>query len=234
MKLFVTPHNNRFIKNIVLNKLEGLEILSGDYKHQLYKIHQQHQIHSYIFISTELDSETTQFISDYCSKIKIFIYHNSYNDSLVKQFPNCYHLCHDSSSLHNVISIPRLVNTDIFFNMNSQNRSKGCFISFIDDIDIISKKLSHLLYPNTKFKIKIYGDSFGHYQNLGKVSEQDKADILNRNKNFLAVNDDYIEEALLCGCDIYTVDSIQDNKIINDTISVNYETYIEFLHNILI
>ena len=233
MKIFISSKNNKFIKNLILSKIEGLGIISGDHKQQLYKIHQHHKINAYIFSLDDLDDETLQFIGDYHNQIKIFIYHNVFNRTILEGLSGCYHLSDTGCTASNFIQIPTLVNTDIFKNMQLPQRA-GNIVSFIDNVDSISTELSSLLYPNKSFNIKLYGGTFGNIQNLGLVSEQDKADILNRNVGFLSLDTDYIQEALICGCDIYTIESLKDQQKINSHISLDHQTYTEFLTNILI
>lgn len=234
MKIFISIKNNKFIKNIILSQVPGLEILSGNHRQQLYKIHQHHRINAYIFSLDDLDSETLQFIEDYHNQIKIFIYHNVLDKQIIESLSGCYHLSKDRYNTSNFIQIPQLINIHIFGNQKLVNRDKR-IVSFIDNLDNVSSELSELLYPNNKqLNIKMYGGTFLHMQNLGLVSEKDKADILNSNTGFLSLDTNYILEALLCGCDIYTIDSIKQNQPINDRLSLDYQTYSEFLTNILI
>lgn len=234
MKIFISTKNNKFIKNIVLSQIPGLDIISGHYQQQLYKIHQHHKINSYLFSLDDLDAETLQFIVDYHSKIKIFIYHNALNEQIIEHLSGCYHLSKDNYSSSNFIQIPQLINTHIFYNQKREDRNQQV-VSFIDHLDNISSELAPLLYPNNKqLNIKMYGGTFGHMQNLGLASEIDKANILNSNTSFLSLDTSYIPEALLCGCDVYTTESIQNNLTINDRISLDYQTYSEFLTNILV
>lgn len=234
MKIFISEKNNKFIKNIILSQAPGLDIISGQYQQQLYKIHQYHRINSYIFSLDDLDSETLQFIADYGNKLKIFIYHQSLNEQVIEHLSGCYHLSQDDYSQSNFIQIPQLINTHIFNNNKLDHRNKQ-IVAFIDNLESIPSELSQLLYPDDRrLNIKMYGGTFGHMQNLGLVSEQDKSYILNTNTGFLSLDTSYIPEALLCGCDIYTTDSIRNNLTINDSLSIDYQTYSEFLTNILV
>lgn len=234
MKIFISDKNNKFIKNIILSQVPGLDIVSGNYQQQLYKIHQYHKINAYIFSLDDLDSETLQFITDYQNKIKIFIYHNLLNKDILERLSGCYHLSEDNYRESNFIQIPQLINTHIFYHNKLDHRNKQ-IVSFIDNLDGIPAELSQLLYPSDReLNIKMYGGAFGHMQNLGLVSEKDKAVILNSNTGFLSLDTNYLLEALLCGCDVYTTESIKNNLTINDRISLDYQTYSEFLTNILI
>lgn len=236
MKLFIAYQNNKFIDNSIQNKIDGLEILSGTHAGVLYKLQQQHNINAYIFNLNNLNQETLQFIYDYSRKIKIFIYHEDVNIQIVQELKNCYHLVHNELLLDNTIVIPNLVNTSIFYNKNLKNKIDNHILCFIDSSYHNNKELYQILYPNDNnaYNIKIYGShTFKHPQNLGAVSESDKANLLNQYKKYLTVNNSYSQEALLCGCDIYTLDSLIINSTINHNISTTYQTYASFLTTIL-
>lgn len=234
MKLFISYNNSKFIKNVLNNDVEGLEILSSPYSGYLYKLQQQYHINSYIFSLEDLNQEVLQFISEYSHRLKIFIYHYQTNISLIQKLSHCQHLVHDTHDLSNAINIPNLVNTNIFYNQHISNRSNNSLICFIDNNNECYNRLYNYLYPNKKYKIKIYGSVFKNPQNIGYVSEQDKADLLNKNINYLSLDDDYTQEALICDCNIYTLDSLDNNQAINHTLASKYETYSSFITKILI
>jgi hypothetical protein len=237
MKLFVSYQNAKFIKNIISTSINGLDILSSPYKGLLYKIHQQNHIGAYIFDSRDVDKEVLQFINDYKNKIKFFIYHeNQPNVQLIENLSICKHLIHNGMQDNDerVIKIPILVNTQLFTKNNKQTKYNDSIICFLDNYTQVPENLLSLLYPNTTLKIKMYGGQFKHPQNLGMVSEQDKADLLNKHQSYLSIDKLYDQEALLCDCDIYTVNSILDNQTINKDLSIGYVSYDEFLTNILI
>jgi len=233
MKLFISYKNNKFLRNLMLAQIPNLDIMSGAYEKQLYKIHQKHKINSYIFSIEDLNTETLQFIEDNHNSIQFFIYHAVNNVSVIDALPQCYHLTHEKTSNVNNILIPPLVNDHIFYNKKFKTRANN-IIAFIDDLHEFPKKLVNYLYPHHKVNIKIYGGQFPHFQNLGLVDETDRAEILNNNAYFLSINNEYVQEAILCGCDVYSLDSLADNKTINHQINTDYQTYIEFLTNILI
>ena len=232
MKLFVgNIKSNKFMNNIVLNDIRDMQIVSGNYRGKLYGIHQQQKINSYIFDAEFLDKELFQFILQYNNHVKIFLYHRILNKELIEKVP-CYHLLHEEYDIGSCIKIPSLVNSHIFYNHQNNNRSSKDFVCFLDSIDGYNE-LNSLLYPNSNFAIKIYGSQKSHQQNLGTVSEKDKAELLNSHKNYLDLDGLYTNEAVACGCDIYTLESIKNNTIINIKNDTNYESYESFLYKIL-
>lgn len=238
MKLFVSYHYNKFINNIILSKINNLEILSGQYQGHLYKIQQEHSVNAYIFNTEDLcDHEVLQFIEDYSKKLKILIYHVSDDSQIVSEFSQCQHLIHQKENMlddQHTIIIPSLVNTSIFTNSQMKKNDNDSIISFIDNISELPESLLSVLYPKTKLKIKMYGGMFRHHQNLGSISEYDKCDLLNMHKLYLDINGEYAKEAVLRGCDVITLDTIFTKTAINDSIDMQYKSYTQFLHEILI
>lgn len=235
MKLFIGYHkNNKFISNMILANIEGLSIKHGKYRGELYKLHQQQKNNSYIFMSEDLDKELLQFITEYSSKVKIFIYHNNItNKQLIEGIRSCYHIIKEAYAYQNVIVSPYLMNTSVFTKNRKEAQVVESVLCFLDSIDHTNSTLNSLLYPNSKHNIRIYGPNSPHYQNLGTVSEYDKNDLLNRYSGYLDIDGQYTQEAILCGCDIYSKDSIIEKRTINNTLSLNYESYESFLIQIL-
>lgn len=233
MKLFVGYKNNKFIKNIILARIKNVDILSGFYANNLYRIHQQKLINCYLFSDQDLLSrEVDQFIYDYQDRVKFLIYHPNTNKPVIDRYNRCHHLVHDN--LDNCIKIPNLINTDIFYMKNHTKEPDNAIISFIDHLDHIPDYLDKLLYPNSSRQIKLYGETVLHHQCLGLVSESDKADLLCKSSHYLSLDNSYAQEARLCGCSVYSIESIINNTTINDSIDMNYQSYSEFLKDILI
>lgn len=238
MKLFVSYYNNKFIRNIVLSKINNLEVLSGQYVGNLYKIQQKYLINSYIFSIEDLNNhEVLQFINDYSNKLKIFLYHSEFNNNIVSTLSKCTHLVNrldSTSNTENVILIPNLVNSSIFSNVKTEKSELDSIICFMDDVKIIPEKLYNILYPKSKIKIKMYGATFKHHQNLGSVSEQDKKYLLDKYQSYLDINGDYFREAAICSCDVYTIDSLLNKTAINKDIVMDHISYEQFLLSILV
>jgi len=213
MKIFIQYTDNRFISNLVLNQIPGLDLLSGVCKNSLYKIHHQFNPNSYVFSVTNIDTEIRQFIEEYDNQVKIFIYHDTFTDQYhdsVSMFPRCTHLSHQKISQNNVVIIPDLLNQNIFHNLQLARNDSILF--FMDDMMRMPENLSSILYPKSKIKLKMFGGYTSHNQNLGTVTEREKATLLNKNKYYLSINGYYESEAIACGCEIYTLNDLLENK----------------------
>lgn len=235
MKIFIDSYNTKFMQNMRISHNHDIHIVSDNHKGQLYKLHQQQKISAYIFSLSGLNTETLQFINDYYNNIKIFIYHDIENIDLIDKIPQCIHLVHNETiKNNNIIYIPQLINNKIFnSSINTSKKNNDSIICFMDQLSNISIELKELLYPNTKLKIKLYNLLEPHPQNLGWVSEEDKFKLLTNNKFYLSLNELYNQEAVLCGCEVFTIDGLKQNKNINSHINMEYQTYTNFLTNIL-
>lgn len=230
MNIFISYDDNKFINNLILTRIYGVNINSGIHKNQLYRIHHNYKNHVYIFTTSSIDKECLQFIEDYGSKTNIFIYHESLDTDIVQKLGSCFHLIHDSSTqANNIIQIPNLINKNIFYNKNLDRLDS--VVTFIDNLKALPDNLNDILYPNTKWKIKMYGSKIKHNQNIGYITEIDKAEILNKNQHYLSIDNYYENEANACGCKIYTIDSIKECKPINSELLSTKELtlYSDFL-----
>jgi hypothetical protein len=114
------------------------------------------------------------------------------------------------------------------------NKKRGKYIPcFIDHTEILEKDLLSVLYPNAKFNIRLFGSStIKHPQNIGLLSERDRAKILNESESCLMIDNSYLPEALSCGTKILRA---KEGNLIEDKTSIitDTETYAEFLIRIL-
>lgn len=233
MKLFVAYQNtNKFVNNTIISSIPNLEINYGSCRGNLYRIQQQQKNNSYIFMAEDLDREVLQFIQEYSGKIKIFVYHQKTDNQLIEGIKYCYHLTNECANYENCISMPYLINDKIFTQKRDSLQVTDSVLCFIDNITNIDN-ITSLLYPNSNINLRIYGPKQNHSQNLGTVSEYDKNILLNKYTHYLDIDGQYIQEALLCGCSVYSTESIVSKENINSKTSINYKTYESFLVSIL-
>jgi hypothetical protein len=93
--------------------------------------------------------------------------------------------------------------------------------------------LNDYLYPKKKLPIRLFNNSaIKHPQNLGLLSEENKADILNKAKYCIILNnDDYAIESKLCDCVPISIDEIPDlqGKKYSKISSQKGKTYEDFI-----
>jgi len=230
MKLFIQEFDDKFISNLSLIEHPSIAIASDTVTGSLYGIHYKYNFDAYIFISSLMTNEIYQYILEFHKSKQIILYHDIVNDQVlntISQF--CINIgLFDSSS---VTKIPTLINDHIFFNMN---KKRGKYIPcFIDHTEILEKDLLSVLYPNAKFNIRLFGSStIKHPQNIGLLSERDRAKILNESESCLMIDNSYLPEALSCGTKILRA---KEGNLIEDKTSIitDTETYAEFLIRIL-
>jgi hypothetical protein len=223
MKICIQSYRDKFIDNLILLNNKYPIVLKHINK-DIYKIHYENNFTHYFFIDNLIDNEIKQFISEHQSKINCIIYYPMNNASSLtgpKQILGS--------------DLPLLYNPEIYYNMSLFRTND--IVAFLDN-QKISESLINFLYPKLKSNIKLFNHvTFTHPQNLGQVTEIDKAKILNQAKYCLITNDkNYIIESKACGCIPVDMDHI--DKAINLSITTdsiydidlsNILTYEQFL-----
>ena len=230
MKLFIQEFDDKFISNLSLIENPTIVIANDDISGNLYGMHYKYNFDSYIFVSSLMTNEIYQYILEFHKSKQIILYHYIVNYQVldtISQFCINIGLFDDNR----ITKIPTLINDHIFFNMNKQ-RSKH-IPCFIDHAEILDENLLSVLYPNKRFNIRLFGSSLiRHPQNIGLLSEKDRAEILNNSESCLMIDDLYLSEALNCGTKILRP---KEGGLIEDKISIitDTETYAQFLIRIL-
>jgi hypothetical protein len=230
MKLFIQEFNDKFINNLSLIEHPNIAIANDNISGNLYGLHYKYDFDTYVFVSSLMTNEIYQYILEFHKSKRIVLYHDIINGQIldtIAQF--CINVGKLSST--NIIKIPALINDHIFFNMKKE-RSKS-IPCFIDHAEILDEDLLSVLYPNKKFNIRLFGSALiRHPQNIGLLSERERAEILNDSESCLMIDDLYLPEVLSCGTKILRP---KEGNFIEDNSSIitNTETYIQFLIRIL-
>lgn len=234
-KIYLPNLNNRFFNNLRLTKIPGVEIYSGD-SNNIYKTHAIISANIYIFDNRQINNEIIQFAIEHTDlNVKIFIYHEKNNidknslrflkqvNHLVENFPN------DNFKYNNIIHIPELIiNSNIYYNTKSKKIDRKIY--FLDSDTKIPECLLEKLYPKSKERILMFNNqSLPHEQNLGFLSEEDKAELLNSSKYFICNNQDlYAVEAIICGCEVLKCENFSKHPI-HDNLKIETISYEQFI-----
>jgi len=187
-----------------------------------------------MFIESMIDNEIQQFIAEFFQTIKIFIYHDRKpNLDLINSYKSAAkHIVNNDKIISNTIQLPRLINDQLFLNKElAKNDDIVCFLEYRNEIP---PTLNDLLYPKAKHHIKLFNSPYiKHVQNLGLISESEKADILQLSKYYLPVDDsdEYIAEAVACGCSILNNLNLQIKDMDIDLLS--HQTYASFVKELI-
>lgn len=202
MKKFLIQNcNSKFFRNISNVSIDDYQIINSNINNNLYKLYYTENFGYALFKAELLTAEIIQFIEDFGkSNVKCFVHHNNISDTVLSQMSRfaATHLSNREGP--GCITVPKnLVNTTMFTNPNIQ-RSHGlvCFCEY----PVLPEFLNDYLYPKTKLPIKLFNNAkIPHYQNLGLISEKNRAKILQTHTHYLALDseDAYILEAQLCG-----------------------------------
>jgi hypothetical protein len=187
-----------------------------------------------MFIESLIDNEIQQFIAEFFQNVKIFIYHDRKpNLDLINDYRSAAkHIVNKNETISNTIRLPNLINDQLFLKKDiAKNDEIVCFLEYRDQIPLT---LNDILYPKTKHNIKLFNSPYiKHVQNLGLIGELEKANILQLSKYYLPVddNDEYVAEAMACGCSIVDNLNLQTKDIDIDLLS--YQTYASFIKELI-
>jgi hypothetical protein len=230
-KILIQNLNDKFINNIALcNSTDGDKIIV-DTRGSLYKLYYQYQFTHVIFVDSLINQESIQFIQEFGQQITVYIYKNSQttNYENIQNIRGVLSYTKLNNTHHRVITIPTLVNHDLYYKNETLNK-KDQIVSFIEHITTIPEPLQDYLYPKTKLAIKLFNNpEIIHPQNLGLLSERDKAILLQNSKYYLAITEDYVAEAWACGCSVLLVDELHNCEPKQYKYAKSFQSYANFL-----
>lgn len=228
MKIFTQYIDTKFINSLADIQQEELKIASANIQQNLYKIHYTYNFDVYIFCADLLTKEIDQFIKEFVSQKKIIIYHpHEVDNAVIGNLPKeCIHIAHRDSQ--NIITIPYLVNEQVFVRYNDSDSRKEDILCFLDNHRSLPKAIIDQLYPNNKLPIKLFSKHILNPQNLGIITDQEKNVLLNNSKYYLGCDTGYEVEAVLCGASVI---DIVDGKIKEKAMSdiPPFKSYQDFL-----
>jgi len=236
-KLLVEYIDDKFINNIALSLTPFCDKLVTNLQSQLYKLYYEYNCSDIIFIDIFLSDEKYQFIEEFGKKINIYIYITDKDSFINKDIKSEYIaalICKEKfNTNHKLITLPVMVNNAIFNKNNTSNKNND-IICFIENIQSLPQELSKFLYPSTTLPIKMFNNNnIIHPQNLGLLSEIDKAKLLQQSKYYLAITEDYIPEAWSCKCCVLSTDDLDSLKPTKFKYSSSFQSYSNFLKGLL-
>lgn len=238
MKHILIPDiNNKFYNNLSITKLPNINITSSIINKNIYSIYYRLPFDILIMPYSLIDNSIIQFGIEY-PQIKIIIDLDIQN--IESDFINTYKSIFTFMTMNpqnistKTISIPIDLINDQIYSVNSPKIQKQNYIAcFLDNLMNLPGDLEPYLYPKSNNKIRMFNNlNINHVQNLGLINEIDKAKILFEAKYYLTLNDLYLNEAVLSGCEILTLESLA--KIMpQKQMTKKYNTYTELIKTII-
>jgi hypothetical protein len=242
--ILVQQSPEKFMQNCSALSFDDILMIDISIGNNLYQTFFRHKPEYCIFSGSLVDKEILQFCEDYSSSTNIYFFHidsRSY-ENIQTLLPKDSKVIHIGYGDGYDAAIPTgLVNDQLFYNTNSN--TKDGVVCFMDGLTSVPNELLDLLYPNTSVPIKLFNcPSIRHYQNLGVLTEQNKASLLQTHKYYLdlkqPVGFSYINEATTCGAKVVSLEQVKDNfylsssPINTDSINITYNKFLRELFNL--
>jgi hypothetical protein len=146
--------------------------------------------------------------------------------------PKCNHIVDQENYTGQGIELPRnIINPDLYYNNPNINK-KDRTILFLEKQTSIPNSIENKLYPNQSNILMFNNINIKHDQNIGFLSELNRAEILQESSFFVCDSDYYALEAKLCGCEILDINNLDNN--ITNKYDLDYVHYKEYLGKILL
>ena len=233
-KLLIQNLNDKFINNLSLSQTDFCDIITTDARNSLYQLYYQHKFTHIVFVDSLLNHESCQFIDEFGSDVIVYIYKHSETDNYrkTKKIAGLLSYTKDNDG-YKTIKIPTLVNHELY-NTNQSINKIHQVISFLDQANKIPEDLHNYLYPQNNLPIKLFNSSdIIHPQNLGLLSEKEKALLLQESKYYLAITEDYVAEAWACDCEVLTVGELDSCEQSLYKKSKTFQSYTNFLKGLI-
>lgn len=233
MRILIQKHNDRFINNVYDTLIrDGHQVAQSEINRDIYKIYHHYPFELAVLISSKFTHDIAQFVSEFYNgknKIKFIIYHDFLNEQIINDYGStAIHLSNTNEKIKNVTNIPKLLNNNIFKNLN-MSRKKETYSIFLEYTKVLPTNLEHVLYPATNKQIRLFNSPYiEHHQNIGLISEVEKAEILNSCEFFINTNNGYTDEAIACGAKVVEIDNKGKVKkyMDKDRNIISYEKFI--------
>jgi hypothetical protein len=216
--ILVQQSPEKFIQNCSALSFEDIMIIDIAIGNNLYQTFFRHKPEYCIFSGNLVNKEILQFCEDYGDITNIYFFHidNKSYEKTKSSLPKESKVVHIGYDDTYDAAIPLgLVNDKLFY--STKDNKKDGIVCFMDGLAAIPNELLDLLYPNSSTPIKLFNcPNIRHYQNLGMLTEQNRASLLQAHKYYLDLKQDvgfnYTNEAKSCGAIVVSLDQIKDNS----------------------
>lgn len=237
-KILVQNTKAKFIQNLIYCQVQDSSIIGSTFSNNLYQIYYSYNPTHAVFSADNITPEITQFISDFSTSVKCFIFHDQINFNILNNFESfpVYNITSseiNNTNNKNIVYTKNIINSQLFYKINNLPKHES-IVCFLDNQEMPNEQLNDCLYPNTKLPIKLFNSVDSHnYQNLGLLNEQQKAKVLQNNKYYLSLENsksDYSAEASACGCHVVVLENIKDYQSVpynEPPDTIEYQTFIK-------
>jgi hypothetical protein len=242
--LHLSNENNyrSFARALVGEAKENIEIIGQVVHNNLFDMHNKIQPDIVILPTNEYTQEFHDYIQEYHNRVKIILFtNNSVVNTNIINFWNSMNVIiisktewYPEQQPNNFMSYDSLYDNEIYSNTNSNRNTKIAVYLSADD-DKNQNLLKNVLYPNSKTSLVLFNSStFKHPQNIGLLTPEDSAKILNTYDSLIDIDNRFNTEASACGIKNLSIDEDLINVISNKTLKplvsdINEKSYSYFI-----
>ena len=189
---------SRLIENLKL--CENIRIQEENNNINIYK-HFLMGVKNFVLPIDAIDNNALNFIQDHGDKCKIYVDITSATVSSehLKNLNNITYLSNSFCNDNNHIDVSEFINYSVF--RPEEKEKKNILAIFLNSSIVVPDSIEKNLQKNNlKFQVRLFDNkNIKHNYNIGLVSEKEKAKILNTYKYYISLNNNYINEAKICG-----------------------------------
>lgn len=232
--IFVQNTYNKLVNNLHYVNLPEVKFNFDTVNNNLYRLHFNNGVANFIFSASSMNNEIISFVEDSGVKdIAVFIYHDIYNEYLIKIMSKYKHIVDEDS--YNQLGIKlnnNVINSSLYFN-NPNITKKDRMVLFLEKKSTIPESVQDFLCRSDKKILMFNNSQIIHDQNVGFLSELTRSEILQESSSFICDNGYYALEAKLCGCRIFDINDIS-RDITDNYDCAKHKQYSEFIGDILV
>lgn len=229
----IQPANNVFTRHFTYD-LRAIDQPIGIVPGALFDYYHAHKkdISGYLFQASNINKEIIDFIQNFKSSTKIYLYFDKFNQQLYDDASSMIRCIvkDEPSNKSMVLKSKNTIKTTPMYseqllrglNLSESTNTNEDILADISDLQKLPVCLEDVLYPKTKMRIKLFNNqSINHIQNLGFVDDTEMVTMINDCKLYIDTNNNFLSYALILDKPLI---ALETNSLVKKTKEINEET----------
>lgn len=222
MKNIYICQSQKNIKSKFIENLKTLDWINIEYVNSNVDIYKSYinGTRNYIVSIDMIDNNVLSFLSDKKNEnIKFFIDHSLSSKKRVNSIPDTEQVIHlvrgKDDTYKNHIDINQFINYQLYDLHNTVKNKQNIAAGFLTGLENEPIGLiQNIENKNLEFRIRLFDNPniYSAY-NVGILSEKEKVQILKTYKYYIDINNEYLQEAIICGAKILDPNSLKEISV---------------------